>query len=1096
MTKNTTSKNNPTNTLENSVHNIPTKSSDDFNRFMSLKITQVIDIIQRTFTSIDYCKKFDVFSNSTINQCLDHLYTIYEKTNAINALLVNKDNMDKAIQEMQQVFDKLSMFFTNYGTHSISDIFYVVYGARYNNLKTIAETDTIKLSKIKLIEKYTIPIGYKNLSWSEVKEDDYSDKLIDKVIKPEQYPHMECFEPVTLYSSLHQSVYGVRILSRNSEEKKSIIVNALIRDIPLQYLKEHEYVRVRLSDISEYFRDLHAGQTIELPLNAETKETHEDILSDITARWIETITLKDILVYTNADLHKKFNMMISDAKYVKNNKLQPIIKHFFDMDLVSRRKMLMNLFIYNIDHEIQYIAYMLYDLIGSTDNTDGSDNYEQRLIYESLPWKIKDYFKDTMINTIQFTQDTISQCDVSKVSLEQQVLLLRADSKVKDRAISKLKDIKGKPEDQASKSKQYLEGLLKIPFGVYRKEPILCKMELLNEAYRSITMKSNTTKDKYTLFEITNELESLLKECISDFVLECKERIQKGHKDILEHVVKKLDMNMVLGKTKSSLIKMSNEQLDKAFSLGKYKNIIDVLELFVPAHPKIANYDKVVAFQKETKSVEDNLILIEKRLDASIYGHNDAKTQIMKIIGQWINGEQGGYCFGFEGSPGVGKTSLAKRGLAQCLQDESGNARPFSFIALGGSSNGSTLEGHNYTYVNSTWGKIADVLMESKCMNPIIYIDELDKVSKTEQGREIIGILTHLIDTTQNDEFEDRYFSGIPLDLSKVLFIFSYNDPDQIDRILLDRIHRIRFDNLTWTDKLVIVDKYIMPELNKKMGFNNTVKLSDEVIRHLVETYTMEPGVRKLKEVLFDLFGEINLQLLNYEKVQPDTPISLPIEIKVEDLGTLYLKKHRKVHNMNIHKEPLVGTINGMWANALGKGGIIPIEARFFPSSTFLDLKLTGMQGDVMKESMNVAKTNAWSLTPAKQQAKLLKEFDKTKNQGLHIHCPEGAVPKDGPSAGGAITLALYSLLNGKKINNTVSMTGEINLQGRITAIGGLDSKIMGSMRAGVKTVLYPKDNQREFDEFMDKYSSALDLSEMTFHSVENIQDAIKLAIV
>ena len=125
-------------------------------------------------------------------------------------------------------------------------------------------------------------------------------------------------------------------------------------------------------------------------------------------------------------------------------------------------------------------------------------------------------------------------------------------------------------------------------------------------------------------------------------------------------------------------------------------------------------------------------------------------------------------------------------------------------------------------------------------MNPIIYIDELDKVSKTEQGREIIGILTHLIDTTQNDEFQDRYFSGIPFDLSKALFIFSYNDPDQIDRILLDRIHRIRFDNLSWSDKIVIVNKFIMPELNQKMGFDNTIKLTDEVIKHIIETYNTD----------------------------------------------------------------------------------------------------------------------------------------------------------------------------------------------------------------------------------------------------------------
>ena len=292
----------------------------------------------------------------------------------------------------------------------------------------------------------------------------------------------------------------------------------------------------------------------------------------------------------------------------------------------------------------------------------------------------------------------------------------------------------------------------------------------------------------------------------------------------------------------------------------------------------------------EINKVETDMKQMNHYLDESIYGHEDAKKQILKIAGQWMNGEQTGYCFGFEGSPGVGKTSLAKRGLSNCLRDKDGKPRPFAFIALGGSCNGSTLEGHNYTYVNSTWGKVIDVLMECKCMNPIIYIDELDKVSRTEQGREIIGILTHLIDATQNDDFQDRYFSGIPIDLSKVLFVFSYNDPSLIDRILLDRIHRVHFENLSWTDKLVIVNKFVMPELNEKMGFENTVKLSDELIKCIIDNYTMEPGVRKLKEILFDLFGEINLQLLNYEK-EEGVEIELPIDIKVEDLGIKYLKK-------------------------------------------------------------------------------------------------------------------------------------------------------------------------------------------------------------
>jgi len=152
--------------------------------------------------------------------------------------------------------------------------------------------------------------------------------------------------------------------------------------------------------------------------------------------------------------------------------------------------------------------------------------------------------------------------------------------------------------------------------------------------------------------------------------------------------------------------------------------------------------------------------------------------------------------------------------------------------------------------------------MESKCMNPIIYIDELDKVSKTEHGKEIVGVLTHLTDPTQNDVFQDKYFTGIDLDLSKALIIFSYNDVSQIDRILLDRIHRIKFDNLTNNEKIVIVKKFLLPEINKKMGFENVVLMSDDVIDFIIQEYTREPGVRKLKELLFDLFGEINLELL------------------------------------------------------------------------------------------------------------------------------------------------------------------------------------------------------------------------------------------
>ena len=189
--------------------------------------------------------------------------------------------------------------------------------------------------------------------------------------------------------------------------------------------------------------------------------------------------------------------------------------------------------------------------------------------------------------------------------------------------------------------------------------------------------------------------------------------------------------------------------------------------------------------------------------------------------------------------------------------------------------------------------------------------------------------------------------------------------------------------------------------------------------------------------------------------------------------------KHKCIHDICS-----VGIINGLWANSLGNGGIIPIEAKFFPTNTFLDLKLTGMQGDVMKESMNVAKTLAGELTPRSKMKTLVTRFKQTKIQGVHIHCPEGAVKKDGPSAGTAITIVLYSLLNDKKIKNHIAITGEINLQGKVTAIGGLDLKILGAIRAGVTELIFPKENDREFQKFMEKNEEKIIDKNIIFHQV------------
>jgi ATP-dependent Lon protease len=375
-------------------------------------------------------------------------------------------------------------------------------------------------------------------------------------------------------------------------------------------------------------------------------------------------------------------------------------------------------------------------------------------------------------------------------------------------------------------------------------------------------------------------------------------------------------------------------------------------------------------------------------------------------------------------------------------------------IQIGGSSNGSLLHGHNYTYVSSTWGCLVQILMDSKVMNPIIFIDEVDKISKTENGKEIIHILIHLLDSTQNTQFQDKYFSGIPLDFSKVLFILSYNDPSQIDKILLDRIHRIKFKSLKLNEKIEISKQFILPQIYSTMGLNDNVLLTDDIIEYIVETYTDEPGVRKLKELFFELIGNINLKYLenNYT-----THIDLPIIITKEDIDT-YFKNKYKIIYQTISDTNTIGRVYGLWVNQENKGGILPIQISYFPSKSMNEFKLTGKQGDVMKESMNVSLSLILNMLSYTRR-------DCIETNGIHIHCPEGATPKNGPSAGLAITCALYSLLENKIIPSSFAMTGEISLDGTILPIGGLEYKILGGIKAGVKTFFYPKENERDIKE-------------------------------
>ena len=491
---------------------------------------------------------------------------------------------------------------------------------------------------------------------------------------------------------------------------------------------------------------------------------------------------------------------------------------------------------------------------------------------------------------------------------------------------------------------------------------------------------------------------------------------------------------------------------------------------------------------KYLQQQSDYFTKVSDRLDTSVYGLSEAKNQIKRLLAQWVNGNDQGYVFGFEGPPGTGKTTLAKQGIAHCLRDELDKSRPFVFIALGGSSNGSTLEGHNYTYVGSTWGRIIEGIIDSKIMNPIIYIDELDKISKTEHGKEIIGILTHLTDPSQNTEFTDKYFSGIKFDISKCLIIFSYNDPALIDKILLDRIQRIRINPLNKVDKVMVAQRHIIPEILNNIGFTeNDIILGDTELMHIIDTYTYEAGARKLKEKLYEIYREINLQYLT------NTNGFLPFKIDKDFIDTVF-ENYDKVDIKLIHNEPKVGLVNGLFATAAGIGGITVIETYKFTSSNHLELRLTGMQGDVMKESMSVAKTLALNLIPTSILDKL-ENIDDNKKFGIHIHCPEGATPKDGPSAGTAITVAIISLLCDIPVLNTIALTGEISLNGQVMPIGGLESKVDGGKAAGVKHILCPAKNKKDLNKIRKRINPPED-DDFTVTMIENIYQALNKFLI
>ena len=1002
---------------------IVTENLGDISTLLDRKYIFFQEIIRKTTNHVQKCKFLDIIGISEVHKCINLLKTTHGHLEEVYA--GRETSPDGFImQTLQGINVELSSILRTYGTESFEDLLIVCMG-----MTPITNYNTDP--KFLMLKKYFHPTSYSVITCKN------------------PTTQMTCEDIIGGQSKFHLRVYGCNIVLYDEVNKKNLQITGILDDILIDFISDR------------YILDVKKKIATGLP-------NTQDFKSDAFDRFLSSLTIKDYVLHSEHEIYSKFMGYINEIKILNQKGMSGIVKKFVDEDTFTKRLMLIIFLVHSNIYENQYMAYLLYDTL-TNENDNTIDTQEQTIIFDSFPWSIKELFREAMTTTAEYATN-LSTFDVNKIPLEQQICLMNAPDHVKEKAMTKLKEVKAKSEDSGGKPRQYLDGLLKIPFGIYRKEDILFMMENIKNKFMTLLKETKNSTD-FTLDNVTSA------DIINYMSIHQKDLTGLNKCQLVEitkHVNKFIKTNM-----------MSSELKIKYVGMQK-SNMLLHLKEFLHSHPSfhLPMYRSVHSMFDEIKKYMDSMKDI---LDQSVYGHEKAKRQIFRIIGQWINGEQSGYCFGFEGPPGTGKTSLAKNGLSNCLKDQEGSPRPFSMIQMGGDCQGSTLAGHNYTYVGSSWGSIVQILIDKKCMNPIIFIDEIDKISKTEHGKELIGIMTHLLDPTQNDCFQDKYFSGIDIDMSRVLFILSYNDASLIDRILLDRVHRVKFSSLALDEKIVIANKYILPEVYKKMGLEGVVHIKDDLIKFIIEQYTFEPGVRKLKELFFDIVGEINLEILSGKRTG-----NVPYELTQEEI-VRYTKEKPDVLHRQIYPESKIGSINGMYATSLGTGGLLPISANFYPSGEFLQLKLTGLQQEVMKESMHLAFTIAWNLTPRNTQVSLRKKYGKDNCSGINIHAGDLDVQKEGPSASIAICCVIYSLLNDKPIKQTFGVTGELSMMGDAMAIGGLDHKVIGSMKSGATSFIYPHENRRQYEEFIDKYKDKGEIAGATFHEVKDINQVFEL---
>lgn len=531
-----------------------------------------------------------------------------------------------------------------------------------------------------------------------------------------------------------------------------------------------------------------------------------------------------------------------------------------------------------------------------------------------------------------------------------------------------------------------------------------------------------------------------------------------GEEDENKKELAKYEEKINKGKLPKEVKEKLNYELARLKNMNPYSSEGNVVKSYM-------DWVLDIPWNKYSKESID-VIKARKILDDEHYGLEDVKDRIIEYLAvKQFSKSQKGPILCLVGPPGVGKTSIA-RSIAHATN------RKYTRMSLGGMKDESEIRGHRKTYVGAIPGRIAYALKDAKSMNPLILLDEIDKINSDYKGDPSDALL-EVLDSEQNKEFRDNYLE-LPMNLSKTMFIATANSLDTIPRPLLDRMEVIEVSGYTYEEKFNIAKNHLIGKIFKELDINNEkLIIEDSAIMEVVEGYTRESGVRNLERKLASLIRKALAEVLK-EKVD---------NLVIDNKKVNELLGQRIFDLDKVDKQDKVGVVTGMAWTAYG-GDTLPIEAMVMKGSGRLEL--TGKLGDVMQESAKAA----YSYVRANAAKYGIDELFY-KERDIHIHAPEGAIPKDGPSAGVTMVTALVSALSGRKVKHNVAMTGEVTLTGRVLPIGGLKEKSLAAYRAGIDTIIIPKENEKDIDKIPDTIKKNLNIISAT-----EVNEVLKNALI